>query len=86
LTITSSKGQVLLWIDALTDDPKLPIALTPKESEEANALRQGIVAMAGTFAVDEGPTGFSLALTVPTDSRAVAKTSTRAGDSATADV
>ncbi len=68
LTITTSKGRVLLRIEALTDDPKLPVTLTPKENEEANALRQGIVAMAGTFVVDEGPTGFSLALTVPADS------------------
>ena len=68
LTITGSKGQILLKIEALTDDPKLPVTLTPKETEEANALRQGIVAMAGTFIVDEGPAGFSLALTVPADS------------------
>jgi hypothetical protein len=68
LTITGSKGQVLLRIEALTDDPKLPVTLTPKESEEANALRQGIAAVGGTFIVDEGPTGFSLALTVPADS------------------
>jgi CHASE3 domain sensor protein len=65
LTITTSKGHVLLRIEALTDDPKVPVTLTPKESEEANALRQGIAAVAGTFIVDEGPTGFSLALTVP---------------------
>jgi len=68
LTITTSKGRVLLRIEGLTDDPKLPVTLTPKENEEANALRQGIVAMAGTFVVDEGPTGFSLALNVPADS------------------
>ena len=69
LTITTSKGHVLLRIEALTDDPKMPVTLTPKESEEANALRQGLAAVAGTFIVDEGPTGFSLALTVPALSR-----------------
>ena len=54
-----------LRIHALTDDPETPVTLTPKESEEARALEQGITALAGTFIGGEGPTGFSLTLTVP---------------------
>jgi CHASE3 domain sensor protein len=56
---------VLLRISALADTPQLPLRLTPKESEEANALRQALAAMGGSFIVKEGPTGFVLTLTVP---------------------
>ena len=67
LELTASAARVLLRIHALTDNPKLPVTLTPKESEEANALRQGVTNLGGTFVVGEGPTGFSLMLTVPAD-------------------
>jgi CHASE3 domain sensor protein len=56
---------VLLRVNALADSPQLPLRLTPKEAEEANALRQALAAMGGSFVVKEGPTGFVLTLTVP---------------------
>ncbi len=65
--LMASEDRVFLRIHALTDNPRLPVTLTPKENEEANALRQGVVALAGTFVVGEGPTGFSLSLTLPAD-------------------
>lgn len=65
LAITAGQGAVLLRIDALTDDPTRPLALTPKESEEANALRHGVTAIGGAFTIDEGPTGLSLIVSVP---------------------
>ena len=67
LELTASDARAFVRIHALTDNPKLPVTLTPKESEEADALRQGVTALAGTFVVGEGPTGFSLTLTVPVD-------------------
>jgi CHASE3 domain sensor protein len=67
LEVTANDGRVLLRVHALTDNPKLPVALTPKESQEANALRQGVTALGGTFMVGEGPTGFSLTLTLPAE-------------------
>ena len=67
LELAASGDRVFVRIHALTDNPKLPVTLTPKESEEANVLRQGVAAVAGTFIVGEGPTGFSLTLTLPAD-------------------
>lgn len=58
-----------LRIHALTDDPETPFTLTPKEGEEARVLQQGATALAGTFIGGDGPTGFSLTLTVPSDAR-----------------
>jgi hypothetical protein len=68
LELSTSQDRVFLRVHALVDDPRLPLALTRKESEEAEALRQGATAIGGSFIVGEGPTGFSLMLTVPADS------------------
>lgn len=65
LELAANGGRVYLRIYALTDNPELPFVPTPKESEEANALRQGVTAVAGTFVTREDPTGFSLILSVP---------------------
>jgi CHASE3 domain sensor protein len=65
LSLTNSGGGVSLRIVALTDDPKSPVTLTPRETEEANALRQGAAAVGGSFALDDGPTGLSLVVTIP---------------------
>jgi signal transduction histidine kinase len=67
LDLAASEARVLLRIHALTDNPRLPATLTPKESEEADALRQGVTVFGGTFVVGEGPTGFSLTLAIPAD-------------------
>ena len=67
LEFTTSENRIFLRIRALTDNPELPMTLSPKESEEAGALRQGVAALSGTFVVGEGPTGFSLVVTVPVD-------------------
>jgi CHASE3 domain sensor protein len=67
LHLTSDGDRVFLRIHALTDSPKLPVALTPEESQEADALQRGATALAGSFIVGEGPTGFSLTLTVPAE-------------------
>lgn len=67
LDLAVSEARVLLRIHALTDNPKLPVTFTPKESEEAGALRQGVTVFGGTFVVGEGPTGFSLTLAIPAD-------------------
>ncbi len=68
LQFTASGDDAFLRIHALTDNPRRPVTLTPKESEEANALQQGIAALSGTFVVGEGPTGFSLTVNLPVDS------------------
>ena len=65
LSFTTSGDSLSLRVLGLTDNSGAPVALTPRESEEANALRQGVAAVAGAFAADEGPTGFSLTLTIP---------------------
>jgi CHASE3 domain sensor protein len=65
LSFTTTGEGTSLRILGLTDNSSAPIALTPRESEEANALRQGVAAAAGAFAADEGPTGFSLTLDLP---------------------
>ena len=65
LELAASGGRIFLRIYALTDIPEPPFVPTPKESEEANALRQGVTAVAGTFTAREDPTGFSLMLAVP---------------------
>ena len=68
LQFTADGDNASLRIHALTDNPELPIALTPKESEEANALQQDVTALRGTFIVGDGPTGMSLTLTIPVTS------------------
>ena len=65
LSFTLGGENTLLGILGLTDNPGTPIPFTPREAEEANALRQGVGAAGGTFAVDEGPIGFSLTLAMP---------------------
>ena len=40
LSLTNAGDGVSLRVLALTDDPKSPVTLTPRETEEANALRQ----------------------------------------------
>jgi CHASE3 domain sensor protein len=65
LSFTGGGDGASLRILALTDTSGAPVPLTPREAEEANALRQGVAAVAGAFAADEGPTGFSLTLTMP---------------------
>ena len=65
LSFTAGDDRLSLRIVGLTDNPKSPVTLTPRESEEANALRRGVLAIAGAFSADEGPTGFSLTLTLP---------------------
>jgi len=65
LSFTTSGDGPSLRLLALTDNSSAPVALTPRESEEANALNKGVAAAAGAFAADEGPTGFSLTLTIP---------------------
>jgi CHASE3 domain sensor protein len=66
LELVASGDHISLRIHALTDSPELPVTLTPRESEDAKALRQGLVALAGTFIVGEGPAGFFVTLGVPT--------------------
>jgi CHASE3 domain sensor protein len=68
LSLTGVGDRVRLRILALTDNPEFHVTLTPRETEEANALRQGVTAIGGTFILDESPTGFSLAVTVSADS------------------
>ena len=59
LSLTNAGNGVSLLSLALTDDPKSPVTLTPRETEEANALRQGAVARRGPpYVLDDGPTGF----------------------------
>ena len=65
LSLTNAGDGVSLRVLALTDDPKSPVTLTPRETEEANALRQGIAAVGGSFTLDDGPTGLSLVVTIP---------------------
>ncbi len=65
LSLTNAGNDVSLRVLALTDDPKSPVTLTPRETEEANALRQGAAAVGGSFALDDGPTGLSLVVTIP---------------------
>lgn len=65
LSFTASGDGASLRILGLTDSSGAPVTLTPRESEEASALRQGVAAVAGTFTADEGPTGFSLTVTIP---------------------
>ena len=65
LSFTTGSDGVSLRILGLTDNPGAPLAFTPREAEEANALRAGVEAVTGTFVADEGPTGFSLTLTFP---------------------
>ena len=65
LSLTNAGNGVSLRVLALTDDPKSPVTLTPRETEEANALRQGAAAVGGSFALDDGPTGLSLVVTIP---------------------
>ncbi len=67
LSLTNVGDSASLRVLALTDDPKSPVTLTPRETEEANALRQGAVALGGTFVLDDGPTGLSLVVTIPAD-------------------
>ena len=67
LSFTTGSEGVSLRILGVTDNPGAPVPLSPKENEEANALRQGVAAIAGTFTADEGPTGFTLALTLPAE-------------------
>jgi hypothetical protein len=67
LELTSAADRIYLRIHALTDEPELAVALTPKEREEADVLRQSATALGGAFVVGEGPTGFSLTLTLPAD-------------------
>lgn len=67
LSLTNAGNDVSLRVLALTDDPKSPVTLTPRETEEANALRQGAAAVGGSFALDDGPTGLSLVVTIPVD-------------------
>ena len=65
LSFTTSGDRLSLRVLGLTDSSGAPVALTPRESEEANALRQGIAAVGGTFVADESPAGFSLTLAIP---------------------
>lgn len=65
LSLTNAGNDVSLRVLALTDDPKSPVTLTPRETEEANALRQGAAAVGGSFTLDDGPTGLSLVVTIP---------------------
>jgi CHASE3 domain sensor protein len=66
MSFTASGDRLSLRILGLTDNPGTPMVPSPRESEEANALRQGAVAVSGAFSADEGPTGFALTLTMPT--------------------
>jgi CHASE3 domain sensor protein len=68
LHFASSGDEVVLRIQALTDDPNLPVNLTPREKEEAHVLQQSVASVGGTFVVSERPTGLSLMLTVPSRS------------------
>lgn len=70
LELTASEDRIFLRVHTLIDNPRLAVTLTRKESEEANALRQGAIAAGGTFSIGEGPTGLSLMLTAPTASGA----------------
>ena len=65
MELTADNNRIFLHIHALIDNPKLSVRLTPKEAEDADALRQGVGARAGTFVVGEGPTGFSVTLSLP---------------------
>lgn len=65
LSLTTGEGRIALHVQALTDNPRPTVTLSRNEAEEANALRQGTLALAGAFVVDEGPTGFSLTLAIP---------------------
>ena len=65
LSLTAGEGRIALHVQALTDNPRPTVTLSRNEAEEANALRQGTLALAGAFVVDEGPTGFSLTLAIP---------------------
>ena len=65
LSLTTGEGRIALHVQALTDNPRSTVTLSPKEAEEANALRQGTLALSGALVVDEGPTGFSLTLAIP---------------------
>jgi len=65
LSLNSGDGRIALHVQALTDNPRPTLTLSPNEAEEANALRQGTLALAGALVVDEGPTGFSLTLAIP---------------------
>jgi CHASE3 domain sensor protein len=65
LSFTAGRDGLALGILGLTDSSGAPVPLTPREAEEANALRQGVDGAGGVFAADEGPTGFSLTVKVP---------------------
>ncbi len=65
LELYASEDRFFLRVHALVDDSRLPVALSRKESEEADALRQGATAFGGSFVAGGGPTGFSLMLTLP---------------------
>lgn len=65
LSLTTGEGRIALHVQALTDNPRPTVTLSRNEAEEANALRQGTLTLAGAFVVDEGPTGFSLTLAIP---------------------
>jgi hypothetical protein len=65
LSLNAGEGRIALHVQALTDNPRSTVTLSPKEAEEANALRQGTLALSGALVVDEGPTGFSLTLAIP---------------------
>lgn len=67
LQLAVNRQGLLLRVHALIDNTHQPAALTPKENEEANALRQGITALGGVFELGEAPTGFSLSLQLPPD-------------------
>ncbi len=67
LSLTNAGDGVALRVLALTDDPRSPVTLSPRETEEASVLRRGAVALGGTFVLDDGPTGLSLVVTIPAD-------------------
>src|SRR5262249_379242 len=65
LQLVVNRNGLFLRVHAFIDNSNQPAALTPKEKEEAGALRQGLAALGGSFDLGEAPTGFSLALHVP---------------------
>lgn len=67
LHFSVDRGNVFLRVVALTDNPDVPVRLTPKETDEANVLQQAATFLGGTFVVSRGPTGFAMVLTLPTD-------------------